>query len=327
MKNTKKSITALLTIAILLSIFSIITYASDSDFEWTEKDGNAVITKYVGADQSVTVPDKIGGLTVTEIGAYAFQECYDVLSIELPESITTIGKHAFMDCLALKKIIIPDSVQNLGIAVFYSCRSLKSVHLPDGIEEIPMYTFFYCLELTQVNIPDSVTVIEEAAFKNCTALNKITLPEDLTIVGDFAFTFCSSLKEIIIPSKVSKIGREAFGGCTSLIKTVIANPDCTVYDDVYTISKSANIYSSADSNAKKHAEKYGLQFTEIQLPMIGDVDGNFNITAADARLALRISAKLYTPTDKQKTFADFDGDGTVNAADARKILRRSAHLE
>ena len=60
---------------------------------------------------------------------------------------------------------------------------------------------------------------------------------------------------------------------------------------------------------------------------IGDVDGNGQILADDARLALRASAKLEELTEQQKTAADVDGSGEVLADDARVILRVSAKLE
>lgn len=60
----------------------------------------------------------------------------------------------------------------------------------------------------------------------------------------------------------------------------------------------------------------------------GDVNGDGKLTAADARLALRISAKLEANvTDKMMSAADADGNGTVTAADARIILRVSAGLQ
>ena len=61
--------------------------------------------------------------------------------------------------------------------------------------------------------------------------------------------------------------------------------------------------------------------------MLGDVKKDGKITAADARLALRISAKLETPTEYMKIVADMTQDGKITAADARKILRKSAKLE
>ena len=61
--------------------------------------------------------------------------------------------------------------------------------------------------------------------------------------------------------------------------------------------------------------------------ILGDVDDDKKITAADARLALRIAAKLEKVSAEQYKAADVNGDGIVTSADARKILRHSANLE
>ncbi len=61
--------------------------------------------------------------------------------------------------------------------------------------------------------------------------------------------------------------------------------------------------------------------------LLGDLNGDGKITAADARLVLRISAKLDSPTPEQAKAADFNGDGKVNAADARLVLRKAAKLD
>ncbi|MCR5783328.1 MAG: hypothetical protein K6G90_11420 [Clostridia bacterium] len=60
---------------------------------------------------------------------------------------------------------------------------------------------------------------------------------------------------------------------------------------------------------------------------VGDVDFDHNVTAADARLALRISASLYNAGADQQNAADFDRNGVVLAEDARTILRVSAKLD
>ena len=61
---------------------------------------------------------------------------------------------------------------------------------------------------------------------------------------------------------------------------------------------------------------------------LGDVNLNGKITAADARLALRISAKLEpTATAEMLYAAEVTGDGKIEAKDARRILRVSAKLD
>ena len=59
----------------------------------------------------------------------------------------------------------------------------------------------------------------------------------------------------------------------------------------------------------------------------GDIDGDGNVTAADARLALRASVESEDLSEGQKLAADMDGDGKITAADAREILRKSVGLE
>ena len=61
----------------------------------------------------------------------------------------------------------------------------------------------------------------------------------------------------------------------------------------------------------------------------GDVDGDGNITAADARLALRKAVGLETYKENSPAFSacDVNFDGRVTADDARLILRASVGLE
>ena len=67
-------------------------------------------------------------------------------------------------------------------------------------------------------------------------------------------------------------------------------------------------------------------YPEQQPLLVGDVDRDNRILAKDARLALRISARLEKADAYTTLCADFNGDGYVRAADARSILRRSAGL-
>lgn len=61
--------------------------------------------------------------------------------------------------------------------------------------------------------------------------------------------------------------------------------------------------------------------------LMGDVDLNGKVEAADARLALRVAAQLETLSDVQLKLADVNADNRIIAADARSILRVSANLD
>lgn len=69
-----------------------------------------------------------------------------------------------------------------------------------------------------------------------------------------------------------------------------------------------------------NGDRYG-----IAVP--GDIDGDGKVTATDARLALRASARLATLEPICETAADVSGDEKVKAGDARQILRIAARLD
>ena len=82
---------------------------------------------------------------------------------------------------------------------------------------------------------------------------------------------------------------------------------------------------------RERAEAFGLEWTLLVfdplVSVLGDADLDGKITAKDARIALRTSAKLEVLSLPQFFAIDLDGDGKVTAAEARKILRASARLE
>ena len=95
----------------------------------------------------------------------------------------------------------------------------------------------------------------------------------------------------------------------------------------------ANTYSAQsviDSAAQAVAEAAeGLVEGTEEPPVViikGDMDGDGEITVADALKALRIAAKLVQPTDEDLQIGDIDGDGEITVADALKILRVAAKL-
>lgn len=61
--------------------------------------------------------------------------------------------------------------------------------------------------------------------------------------------------------------------------------------------------------------------------MPGDINNDGRITAMDARLALRIAAKIDKASDEQLVAADFNNDSKITAMDARLILRKSARVD
>lgn len=91
-------------------------------------------------------------------------------------------------------------------------------------------------------------------------------------------------------------------------------------------SNASELEYTAGANAyiKSDMTLYAVWETAV---MRGDADGNGKVTAADARIALRISAKLQAGTESEISACDLNGDKKVTASEARMILRFSARLE
>lgn len=94
----------------------------------------------------------------------------------------------------------------------------------------------------------------------------------------------------------------------------------------------ALIFCLSTLNAIALAEIPSDLFTvgEQELPfMLGDVNEDGKVNSSDARLTLRIAAKIEKAEQDSAAFfaADVDGNGKITSADARTILRVAAKLE
>jgi len=64
---------------------------------------------------------------VTSIGSNAFQTCYSLTAINIPNGVTSIGSNVFQNCYSLTAINIPNGVTSIGSWAFQGCRELYDV--------------------------------------------------------------------------------------------------------------------------------------------------------------------------------------------------------
>ena len=82
------------------TVSNVFAATPESSFEFDSSTGT--ITKYIGNETDVVIPDKIGGVVVTTIGNYAFAHCRELTSITIPNSVISIGSYTFWECINLK---------------------------------------------------------------------------------------------------------------------------------------------------------------------------------------------------------------------------------
>ena len=65
---------------------------------------------------------------ISEIGQWAFDECYNASYVELPNSIQSINNGAFYGCSNLSNVIIPSKVIKIDYGAFHGCSNLSTVY-------------------------------------------------------------------------------------------------------------------------------------------------------------------------------------------------------
>jgi hypothetical protein len=199
--------------------------------------GNVIYTnyKYVSLDLS--------GSTFTSIDNEAFQYCYMITDITIPDGVIYIGESAFRHCISLTSINIPDSVTSMdGQMIFYDCTNLTSITIPDNVTSIGSCAFARCTSLTSVTIGNKVIYFDSEVFLNCTSLTNVTIPDSVEIINYSTFAYCTSLTSVTIPNSVTAIGGLAFSGCTSLTSVTFASGDNITYfgDDAFPEGSDGN---------------------------------------------------------------------------------------
>jgi len=186
--------------------------------------------------KSIEIPN-----SVTSIGDGTFHSCSGLTSLIIGNSVTSIGDYAFFSCTGLTSIEIPNSVESIGDLAFSGCTSLTSIVIPNSVTSIGICAFGYCTSLTSIEIPNSVTSIGEQAFNGCSGLTSIEIPGSVTSIGDGAFWDCTGLTSIEIPNGVTSIGLCAFVGCTGLTSLTIPNSVTSIGD--YAFSRCTGLTS------------------------------------------------------------------------------------
>lgn len=212
------------------------------------------------------------GEGITTINSDAFENCHNLVSVSMADTVTEIRWSVFSNCENLKTVNLSNSLKIIYNFAFSGCTSLESLSLPDSLKEIRQFAF-YGSGLKSLTIPKDMEVISSSivektpleelyisgdiatwgpAFEFAQSLKTVILAEGLTYIGQGAFRECTALTEIEIPKSVGTIRHEAFSSCRSLHKVVFRGDapyfdNCGVTGEYYFWNCELTAYYPADN--------------------------------------------------------------------------------
>ena len=207
MKRTKKSISLLLSILMIITslpMMAVSSFAADetaSDFEYNVFTENLIeITSYKGSETDLTIPSKIDGYTVAGLVSGAFENCTSLVSVKIPDTVEYIDSNVFCGCSALKSIEVDanNSEYSSENGVLFNKNKDTIVAYPMGKED------------TSYVVPDGVEIIDDFAFAFCYGLESIIVPDSVRYLGDAAFLFCIKLESVTLGNGIAYIGNTVF---------------------------------------------------------------------------------------------------------------------
>jgi len=270
----------------------------DYSYSLIDGDTHAQIDLYTGPGVNentgepagpVTIPDTLGGVPVTSIGASAFANT-GFSAVTIPASVTSIGDWAFQGDSSLTSVTFAEGSQltSIGFQAFFG-TNFTSITIPSSMTSIGN-SAFQNTALTSITIPATITSIGVSSF-DAQRLASVTFAEgsQLTSIGASAFANDTSLTSIIIPSSVTSIGDGAFFSASTLTSITFAEgiqltsissqafmgsglTSITIPSSVTSIGNSA-FYSVSTLTSVTFAE--GSQLTSIS----GSAFGNTGITS------------------------------------------------
>jgi hypothetical protein len=208
---------------------------------------------YLGESFSITQKMLNKGKIKDQINTY-------ITSLIIANDVTYINDYAFEDCINIKSIIIPDSVISIGKGAFKGCSGLTDIELSNKISTIEDDSFNGCTNLERINIPDNIISIGNDAFKNCTALKILDIPKNAIKISDNAFNGCVELKEVYIDdsynqdlirnkvlstTKIKSFYRlyaEQLYNTSELKYIIQSHPNCRLDETISKISNLDNMY-------------------------------------------------------------------------------------
>ncbi len=252
----KKSISVLLALVMIVSIFTIIPVSASAEEASAESDSSDSVSSEVSTNYEANVEfveTEAAKDDKAEANGQENDEDQQVSAQTSKPDLVDTGAEAELTETGETVNGFTYNVNNKEATITaYNKNDTTTLTIPSKIGGYPVTgigsgAFRNYLNLTEVNVPDTVKSIGESAFANTPWYNnqpngllyignvlyeyknKNSMPENTVIsvregtvtIVDNLFSGCSNLTEIYLPSSIITIGDYAFSGCSNLSKITL----------------------------------------------------------------------------------------------------------
>ncbi|MDY4819441.1 MAG: InlB B-repeat-containing protein [Bacilli bacterium] len=212
-----------------------------------ELDDTITITKFIGNETDVVVPEKIARKTVKAIAENAFENGSNIKNLILGPCLTNLDYKSLLGLnsivsltisgdaygslkyyfgndegnipLSLTTITFAEGSTTYSKAIFdkLSDTRLFKVNLPASVMITPKEAFLKCSNIKEVFIPDGVIAISTQTFRECSNLEKINIPSTVKSLDFLCISYVPKLLYLIIPASVTKFYYSSLDASSTVI--------------------------------------------------------------------------------------------------------------
>lgn len=236
---------------------------------------------------SVVVPQ-----TTTNWADGAFSGCTNLKQANIPENMEAIPQSALSNC-GLTSVTLPEGLKSIGASAFSQNKYLESVIIPEGCLNLAGGIFSQCSILKEVKLPSGITSIPQSLFSLCYDLQSVEIPAGVTTIGENAFSYCESIKELQLPDGLTSLGKYAFAN-TYALESITIPAGITSYPEAMLAGSGITSFT------------IGENVTEIGLRAFGDCKKLENVYLESAT-----PPTFVEPTSMASHYAQFAHDTNV----------------
>ena len=259
MKNSKIKKFFGRTLSVILTVFLLVGTIPIAEVSATEKtdrfeyilldDGTIEVTKYIGNDINVVIPEEIDGKIVTKIDAFCFRNndnSFNIKNITISKNINGFtysfngekseASGCLQELINLESIVVDKNNQiyasesgilfnkDLTKLLYYpNHKSDEEYVVKSSVSELGRSSISYNVFLKRLKFESFLTFIDEDAITNC-KIEEAEYPIYLDSSSYLSlYTFCNNLKKVYISKEVEHMNDEDFMGSPNVVLYVFDN--------------------------------------------------------------------------------------------------------